>query len=41
VEAVAVPDPGRREIYNKILPLFRRCGETQSELGDQLARLDL
>jgi xylulokinase len=41
VEAVAEPDPAGREVYDKLLPVFDRARQTQSELGDMLAALEL
>lgn len=41
VEVVATPNPQNAAVYEKLLPVFRRACQTQSELGDTLAELDL
>ncbi len=41
VEAVATPNPPQRQVYEKLLPVFRHACHTQSVLGDMLAELDL
>lgn len=41
VEAVAEPDGDNAAVYDKLLPVFRRTCQTQAELGDMLAELDL
>jgi xylulokinase len=41
VEAVAEPDADNGAAYDKLLPVFRRACQTQAELGDMLAELDL
>ena len=41
IEAVATPDPQNATVYEKLLPVFRRACQTQSELGDMLAELEL
>ncbi|MHC4178852.1 MAG: xylulokinase [Planctomycetota bacterium] len=40
-EAVATPDPKNAQVYEKLLPVFRRACQTQSELGEMLAELEL
>jgi xylulokinase len=40
-EAVAQPNPPAVAVYEKLLPVFRQACQTQSDLGDQLAQLDL
>ncbi len=41
IEAVATPNPPHTRAYEKLLPVFRRACQTQSELGDMLVELDL
>jgi hypothetical protein len=41
VEDVAVPDPSRAAVYEKLLPAFRMAADSQARLGDVLAALDL
>lgn len=41
VEEIARPIPEHRAAYEKLLPIFIRAGELQSEIGDMLASLEL
>jgi len=41
VEAIAEPASENAAAYEKLLPVFRRACQTQAELGDMLAKLDL
>ena len=41
VEAISRPIPEQNAVYEKLLPVFARAGQHQSELGEMLANLDL
>jgi xylulokinase len=41
VESISHPIPAHNAVYEKLLPVFNRAGQHQSELGDMLATLNL
>jgi xylulokinase len=41
VESVTHPNPTNREIYDKLLPIFRQASLDQARLGDALAAVEL
>jgi len=40
VESAAEPDAANAAVYERLLPVFRRCGRHQAELGEMLAGLE-
>jgi xylulokinase len=41
VESVTQPDPANRDVYDKLLPIFRQASLDQARLGDALAAVEL
>lgn len=41
IEEITRPIPENNAVYEKLLPLFARAGQHQSELGEMLAKLDV
>ena len=41
VESITHPDPANRDLYDKLLPIFRQASLDQARLGDALAAVEL
>ena len=41
VEEITRPIPENNAVYKKLLPVFARATQHQSELGEMLAKLDI